>query len=72
MAGSKCTTLMAAIGGFVLGVVAGKLLSGRFAGCCSCCGRPGDDGCCYEEGQEDFCCCDETGESAPEEQAPAE
>ena len=72
MAESKCTTLVAAVGGFVLGVVAGKLLGGGFPACCSCGCRCGD-GCLSEEGQEDCCCCcDDAEEMVPEEQAPAE
>jgi len=70
MAGSECTTLMAAVGGFVLGVLAGRRLSGAFPGCCS--GDDGEGSCCCEEGQEDLCYCDETEEMVPEEQAPGE
>ena len=82
MAESKCTTLVAAVGGFLLGVVAGKLLGGGFPGCCGyggrdrdgccCCEEGQEDCCCCEEGQEDCCCCDDAEEMVPEEQAPAE
>ena len=69
MAESKCTTLAAAVGGFVIGVVVGKLLGGGFLECCGWDGRAGRGGCCCEEEQEDCCCCDEAGEVMAEEQA---
>lgn len=68
MAESKCTTLAAAVGGFVLGVVVGKLLGRGFLECCSGGGR-GWGGCCCEGEQEECCCQDEGGEEMTEEQA---
>jgi hypothetical protein len=73
MVESKCSTLVAVVGGFVLGVVAAKLLGGGFAACCGCgcgCGcHHGHGGCCCEEGQEDCCCQDEADEAVSEEAA---
>ncbi|OFW52580.1 MAG: hypothetical protein A2V75_00285 [Actinobacteria bacterium RBG_16_70_17] len=66
MAESKCTTVAAAVGGFVLGVVVGKLLGRGFLECCS---WGGAGGCCCEEEQEDCCCQDEGDEVMAEEQA---
>ena len=66
MAESKCTTVAAAVGGFVLGVVVGKLLGRGFLECCS---WGGAGGCRCEEEQEDCCCQDEGDEVMAEEQA---
>lgn len=43
MAESRCTTAVAVLGGFLVGVLVGKLLGARGCRC----------GCCYD----DSCCC---------------
>ena len=58
MSESKCSPLVAGVFGFVLGVIALKLVE-RFCPMYGCCG--GGETCCCGE---DNCCCDESEASS--------